>query len=184
MRVILWYDSFFPCLLFTPQPRPTSYGLVTTTLTYKWFCYIKILVKTPGTINSCHALHPKCKPFVTKPLSDSCSLILSSPQGSFLSSLTPSVTFSWCLRYSLCILSEGKWSIIHTHTHTHTCPYWRYTHTHLHWRIILLRCSPYPVDHTSRGRLKVWTMTLVFSWIFTATLKLLLLFPCAKSLFS
>ena len=69
---------------------------------------LKILVKTPGTINSCHALHPKCKPFVTQPLSDSCSLILSSPQGSFLSSLTPSVTFSWCLRYSLCILSEGK----------------------------------------------------------------------------
>lgn len=73
----------------------------------------------------------------------------------------------------------------YTHTHTHTPLLKIHTHTHtpLHWRIILLRCSPYPVDHTGRGWSKIWKMTLVFFWIFTATLKLLLLFPCAESLF-
>lgn len=89
------------------------------------------------------------------------------------------------LRNSLCIVSSSHtlWRevkhFIHTHpliedTHTHTPSLKDYTSQMLS----LL------VDHTDRGWSKVWKMTLVFSWIFTAALKLLLLFPCANPFFS
>lgn len=94
--------------------------------------------------------------------------------------------FLRCFRNSLRIVSSSHtlWREVKHFIHTHPLIEDTHTQTPLHWRIILLRCSPYRVDHTDRGWSKVWKMTLVFSWIFTATLKLLLLFPCANPFFS